>query len=75
MRVGVKYCGGCNPCYDRVAWAEACRREHPEDRFLPAVPGQRYHRLLVICGCDVKCADLTGLMADEIRWVGPGERP
>ena len=57
MIVGVKYCGGCNPRYDRVAFVRALAERCPEARFVPAWPGERYDRLLVVCGCHARCAD------------------
>lgn len=67
MRIGVKYCGGCNPRYDRVALVERIRRERQEDTFEGAIPGVCYDQLLVVCGCSAQCADLTGLGGREIR--------
>ena len=60
-RVGIKYCGGCNPRFDRVAAVESlgCRA-------LPAArPGERYDLILVVCGCSAACAGLDGLEADQ----------
>lgn len=65
MCIGVKYCGGCNPRYDRAAlvqrlkselggdirWVYAGRTEEPMDF------------VLVVCGCTAACAahqDLQG---------------
>lgn len=67
MRIGVKYCGGCNPRYDRVALVERIRRERQEDTFEGAIPEVCYDQLLVVCGCSAQCADLTGLEGREIH--------
>lgn len=59
MRIGVKYCGGCNPRYDRpkfvarlkdelggeVEWLNASTAEVPLDF------------VLVVCGCTAACAE------------------
>ena len=66
MRIGVKYCGGCNPRYDRVALLERLQREQPEDTFEGAIPGVRYDQPLVVCGCSAQLAELTGLAGREI---------
>ena len=66
MTVGIKYCGGCNPRYDRAA---AVRRLHaalPGAAFVNAVPGQRYDALLVVCGCSARCAGLHGLESSRV---------
>ncbi len=58
MRVGVKYCGGCNPRYDRpqlvarlkeelgdgIEWVNAATATTPLDF------------VLVVCGCTAACA-------------------
>jgi len=67
VRIGVKYCGGCNPRYDRVALVERIQREQPEDTFEWAIPGVYYDQLLVVCGCSVQYADLTGLTGRKVR--------
>lgn len=59
--IGLRYCGGCNPWYDRVAAVERLRALHPELRFVPARPGRRYPAVLVVCGCPARCADVSGL--------------
>ena len=68
MRRAVKYCGGCNPRYDRVA---AVRRL--EERLggpLPAAqPGVDYDEVFVICGCSAQCADVSQLSAKQLIWI------
>lgn len=68
MRRAVKYCGGCNPRYDRVA---AVRRlEERLGEVLPsAQPGTEYDQIFVICGCSARCANVSGLLARELTWV------
>jgi len=61
MRVGVRYCGGCNPRYDRVAALERLRRRHPEATFFTAAPGVPMDLLLVVCGCSACCASVSDL--------------
>lgn len=59
--VGLKYCGGCNPRYDRAALARRLQSACPESRFHAAAPGVVYDVLVVLCGCSARCADLSGL--------------
>ena len=68
MRVGVKYCGGCNPRYDRVELVRCLMEERPEDCFEMARPGVEYDQLLVVCGCQVQCADIQDLMGRTVRY-------
>jgi hypothetical protein len=68
-RVGVKYCGGCNPHYDRVSVVEDLRTRlgrqiewvSPEDGDLDLV--------LAIEGCQTACADLSRFEGIEIRII------
>ncbi|MDO4553110.1 MAG: hypothetical protein Q4C22_06190 [Bacillota bacterium] len=57
MKCGVRFCGGCNPRYDR---GKAFQRlqEHFKDRmeFSVAEEGVLYDLLLVIGGCTACCA-------------------
>ncbi len=57
--VGLRYCGGCNPRYDRVAAVERLRAQLPDLKLCPAAPGQE--AVLVVCGCPARCADVSGL--------------
>jgi hypothetical protein len=66
-RVGVKFCGGCNPRYDRRAAYGRIRDEVAasaaeggfEISFEPAREGVPYDSLLVIGGCANRCASVS----------------
>lgn len=55
MRIGIKYCGGCNPFYDRKAEVEKLERNLKDIRFEPVQPGESYDRVLLVCGCPRAC--------------------
>lgn len=59
MTAGLKYCGGCNPRYDRVAFAKALAAACPQVALVPAFAGETYDALVVLCGCTARCADHT----------------
>ena len=61
VTVGVRYCGGCNPRFDRLAGVEALKRACPRAIFRAAEPDVVYDVLLVVGGCTACCADQTGL--------------
>lgn len=65
MRYAVKYCGGCNPRFDRLACARRLERQlgFPLEA---AREGERYDRLYVICGCTSRCAEISAYQAGEI---------
>jgi hypothetical protein len=61
LTIGVKYCGGCNPEYDRVTLAkEMAGRLGPYARFIPAGP-EGADLILAVHGCPTACADLSAL--------------
>ena len=59
--VGVRYCGGCNPRYDRVTFVQRLEKLLPEYRFEPFQPGERYDAALVVCGCKNMCANTSDI--------------
>jgi hypothetical protein len=71
VRIGVKFCGGCNPGYDRRAAYEDVVRVVAERAelagagvvFERAEVGVMYDFLLVIGGCANRCADVSGLVS------------
>lgn len=61
LQIGVRYCGGCNPRYDRVALVKRMEGLFPECEFVVAQPGTPYPAVLISSGCTVRCADVSGL--------------
>jgi len=65
LRVGVKYCGGCNPEYDRVALVEQIKeRLEGKVSFVPP-ESDGVDIILVMNGCRTACADLSGFRGIE----------
>ena len=73
-KVGLKFCGGCNPRYDRVELARRLRESHPQLEWENAQSGVVYDLLIVLCGCSARCASLDGLTSrrDPILVDSPG---
>ncbi len=69
LRVGVKYCGGCNPEYDRVSLVEQIKgRLEGKVCFVP--PGSEgVDIILAVHGCGTACADLSDFRGTQIRMV------
>lgn len=55
MTIAVKYCGGCNPRYDRMEIARRLRRDFPKAE-LTGPGGGAPDFVAVICGCHSRCA-------------------
>ena len=55
MRVFVKYCGGCNPRYDRVKALSEFKDNNKNIDFT-AKYDNKVDCCLIICGCNAACA-------------------
>lgn len=65
-RVALKYCGGCNPDYDRVSVAESIRdRLEGQVEFVAAADCNDIDIILVLAGCGTACADLSAFEGCE----------
>ncbi|MBR0127169.1 MAG: hypothetical protein IJL99_02795 [Firmicutes bacterium] len=56
MKCGVKFCGGCNPRYDRGAAFRQIKDDLSDIDFVHAEEGNPVDNLLVIGGCTACCA-------------------
>ena len=61
MKVGIKYCGGCNSRFERIAIAEKIKSDYKNFEFSYAKENQEYDFIIVINGCHIACAGLHGL--------------
>lgn len=61
MRIGIKYCGGCNSRYDRTAIVEQLKKDLPDSEFVSADPSVEMDFVVVITGCQSACAKTDGL--------------
>ena len=58
VKIGLKYCGGCNPDYDRVALVEKLKNTLSGSVVFVSMddnPGL----VLVIQGCETACVDIS----------------
>lgn len=56
MKCGVRFCGGCNPRYDRGKALEEIKEQLKDIDFVHAAEGELHDLLLVIGGCTNCCA-------------------
>lgn len=61
MKIGIKYCGGCNPGYDRKKLVEKLMSEHLEVTFEIARENILYDIVVVINGCRRACSEHESL--------------
>jgi len=67
-RVGLKYCGGCNPQYDRVQAVEFLRERLKDTVDLASYEDPGIEGILVVTGCPTACVDLTPFKGRPV-WV------
>jgi hypothetical protein len=62
MRIGIKYCGGCNPRYDRTDLVTRLKKHIGEGHSIEtAKQGIIYDIVVVLCGCTSACASHQNL--------------
>jgi 4-hydroxybutyrate CoA-transferase len=54
LNIGIKYCGGCNPKYNRKDFLQKLQKEFTCD-FESAKSDKIYDLVLVLCGCTSCC--------------------
>lgn len=68
-RIGLKFCGGCSPRYDRIGMVKRIKKELGETiEFVPPhEPGADV--ILAIMGCKTACADLGPFEGKKLRII------
>jgi hypothetical protein len=58
-RIGLKFCGGCDPSYDRVEYVRAIQEAAGSRiEWVPLDEGG-FTTVLLVCGCDTQCVDMA----------------
>jgi hypothetical protein len=55
MKVALKFCGGCDPGYDRVEYWERIRGAAGDRIDWVSLDADHYDAVLLICGCKTMC--------------------
>ena len=78
MKVRVKYCGGCNPRYDRKAEVARLRAAFPDIEFAETGDEGPFDHVVVICGCSAAFGaaphELAGAALIDVRRAGVFEQ-
>ena len=69
LRVGIKYCGGCNPGYDRVALVEQIRCALNGKVEFVSAQSEGVVLILAVQGCATACADLSPFKDMDIKLI------
>ena len=68
LTIGVKYCGGCNPTYDRVALVKGIEKRLRGKASLVRAESEGVALVLAVEGCATACADLSPFEGLEV-WI------
>lgn len=77
MVIGIKFCGGCNPVYDRGGRVEKFKKANPEHEYVTSESNAVCDLWMVVCGCSRRCAGTDGLKAERgivLLWDEAGFR-
>lgn len=74
MKIGVKYCGGCNSIYNRGRQVELLKQRFSEHEYCTPGEQKTCDIWLVVCGCMRACASTEGLTAVKRLFILPTER-
>ncbi len=69
MKIGIKFCGGCNPRYDRRLFLEKLKEKLYWQTFHVASLTEQDDVLLCLCGCKCACADIKSYKCSFICLV------
>lgn len=69
LKIRIKYCGGCNPNYDRVALVRQIEERLGDKVSLVGAESEGIDLVLAVMGCSTACADLTPFAGQEIRII------
>lgn len=65
MKIGIKYCGGCNPHFDRIDKVNKLMELFKDVNFEYAKENKTYDLILVVNGCGRGCSDHSSLRGKE----------
>lgn len=66
IKIAIKYCGGCNPAFDRVEAVAGMLARLEEVAELVPLDDERADMLVAVEGCATACADLSGFNGKKI---------
>lgn len=69
MKIGIKYCGGCNPGFDRKRFVNLLKNEFVDITFENADKNTCYDLMMVISGCSRACVNKSDLKHRNILYI------
>lgn len=69
LRLGLKYCGGCSPRFDRVAWVSELEKMVADRIVLLPYDDPEAEAVIVVAGCESACVDIAPFAAKPVFMV------
>jgi len=69
LKVRIKYCGGCNPYYDRVAFVKRIESRLKGKVEFVSPENDNVDFIIAVEGCRTACADIGSIDAKKIRLI------
>ena len=66
LKVAIKYCGGCNPDYDRIALVRFIKKSLIGKVEFVSAEDEDIDLVLAVEGCKTACADLSAFKGKQI---------
>ena len=73
LKIGIKYCGGCNPYYDRVALVRQIGNRLDGLIEIVSPANDDVDLVLAVEGCNTACAELSSFEGKKIRVITKSE--
>jgi len=73
LKVGIKYCGGCNPYYDRVDLVKQIESRLQGKVEFVSAGNDDVDLVLAVEGCQTACADLESFQGKIIHIISQKE--
>lgn len=58
MKIGIKYCGGCQSIYNRKKIVKLLKDDNLNHEFINVNYEEEYDLIIVVSGCNIKCANI-----------------
>ncbi len=69
LKVAIKYCGGSNPDYDRVALVKRSEERLKGKVEFVSAEDENIDLVLAVEGCKTACADLSAFKGNKIHFI------
>lgn len=71
MKIGIKYCGGCNPRFNRKETINKLDAYFEDIIFKPINESSWYDIVIVVCGCLTACVNKESINSNKIFEITP----